>query len=74
MIMKAENDQQEKPRKSMTLVSRINNDKKLKIDLIKKTESSMKGRIKEHKKTGNKNIHWRKESKIRFFSPSKKSC
>ena len=33
----------------------------------------MKGMIKEHKKTGNKKIDQRKEKKIKFFSPGKKS-
>ena len=49
----------------------IKNNKTLKIDLLKITESSVKGMIKEHKKTGNKKINWRKERKIRFFSPVK---
>ena len=31
------------------------------------TEFSVKGMIKEHKKTGNKKIDRRKDSKIRFF-------
>ena len=33
----------------------------------------MEGEIKEHKKTGTKKIERRKERKIRFFSPGKKS-
>ena len=40
---------------------------------MKITESSEKGMIKEHKKTGNKEIDWRKEGKIRFFHPLKNS-
>ena len=51
----------------------INNNKKLKLDIMKITESSVKGMIKEHKKTGNKNIDWRKERNIRLFSPIKNS-
>ena len=52
----------------------INNNKKLKLDIMKITESSLKGMIKEHKKIGNKNIDWRKERNIRLFSPGKKFC
>ena len=52
--------------------STIKNHKKLKINLMKIIESSMKGMIKEHKKTGNKKIDWRKEKKIiLFFYPVK---
>ena len=41
--------------------------KKLKIYLMNITESSVKGRIKEHKKTGNKKNRPRKRMKITFF-------
>ena len=47
--------------------STINNNKKLKINLMNITESSMKGMIKKHKKTRNKLIDWRKERNVRFF-------
>ena len=48
--------------------------KKLKIDLMKITESSVEGMIKEYNKAGNKKIDRRKEKKIRIFSPGKNSC
>ena len=48
-------------------VSMVKNHKKLKMDLMKIIESSMKGMIKEHKKIGNKKIDRRKERKLDFF-------
>ena len=46
--------------KNILCKSTIKIHKKLKIDLMKITESSVKGMIKEHKKTGNKKIDRRK--------------
>ena len=48
------------------------NNKILKIDLMKLIKSSVKGMRKEHKKTGTKKIDRRKERNLDFLSPGKK--
>ena len=55
-------------------VAEYKNHKKLKIHLMKIIEASVKGMIKEHKKTGYAITDRKKEKKIRFFSLCKKSC
>ena len=45
------------------------NNKILKIDLMKLITLSVKGKRKEHKKTGTKKIDWRKERNLDFLSP-----
>ena len=61
-------DDKYESRKNILCKSMIKNHKKLKIVLIKIIESSVKGMIKEHKKTGNKKIDWRKGKKSCLFS------
>ena len=50
------------------------NNKILKIYLMKLIKSSVKGIRKEHKKTGIKKIDRRKDRNLDFLSPRKNSC
>ena len=58
-------------RKNVWCKSTIKNNKILKINLIKLITFSVKGMIKEHKKTGTKKIDRRKKRNLGFLSPGK---